>query len=218
MPAPTQLLPDALEINSISAEEMTRGQRHQPGAWGYSLEHQVRRDLAEPLRLQRHGFDSVRRQRVPAVDVRGVIVGIVNDLISLFPRQAVCDQIQPEGCGTEQRDFIAGGIDKPCTHAADRLDLRQIVGAFLGEGSALCFLLQRGDRRAGEGSHSGVGQEDALLGNGEELLPERGVSEDVVDAQINLIVRRTHVANFAQNDGKAERDGQAQPALEIKKK
>ena len=189
-----QFLANVLVVEPESAQEMARRQRDQPRLRRQRLQHEFRRDLPQPLRLQRHHPHALRRQRLPRIDIRGIIVGITDHLVAFFPLQTVRDQIQAKRRRPEQRDLVAVRVDQPRADAADRFDLHHEIGVLLRVASPVGLVLQRLDRRPRQGRNTGMSEKNPLLRDGKEPMTQRFVGEDVVDAQIDLVGMFLHAS------------------------
>jgi len=202
--APGQLLRDALVIEAEATQVMAGGQGDEPGLRRQRAQNQLGRDLPHPLRLERNDPDALPGQCLPGIDVGRIIVRVADHLVVGLPFQAVGNQIQPQRSRAEQCDFITVGIDQPCPHAPDGFDLLHELGAFLRIGGLFGFLLEHIDGGLGEWRHSRMGEENALPCDGKKAMAERLVRENVIDAEIDLIMMLLHSAYFIAKYGKSE--------------
>ncbi len=105
-PAPAQQPADGIHIDAVTAEEIARGERDQPGAFRERGLDERRRDLPGPLRVQVADLDAAAGQFHPGIDIRGVIVRVAEQFVPFAPREAVGEEAEAQRGRAEQRDLI----------------------------------------------------------------------------------------------------------------
>src|SRR5437660_180352 len=80
---------DSVNINSITAAEIGRCQRHQFGSSGERLPNEFRSDLAKTRRFQQDDFHPLSFEGEPWINVRRILLQIADNLVTGPPFEPV---------------------------------------------------------------------------------------------------------------------------------
>ena len=124
-------LPDARQINPITADEMARSQRDQFRLLIHLAHHIRQANAAQLADVHEPHLDSFFRQRHPGINVGGKIVEVDQDVVVLSQRQSVCDRTQSQRGRAEQSNFLRLRVEQAGGELAGLQNSARGPGRFL---------------------------------------------------------------------------------------
>lgn len=169
-------------MEAIAAEEVAGGEGDEAGFGGEGGCDEFGGDGTGGLGLEKADGDAFAAGEVgPGVDVGGIVVEVADDFIAGLPVEAGGDEGEADGGGADEGDFVGLGADEAGGGDAGFVDGAPGFGVFLHAEAGLFGVVLHGrGNTAGEDADAGVGEEEAVLNDGELLAAEGFVSEESV--------------------------------------
>ena len=183
--AGAQHLADGVDLQAVAAEEVAGGEGDEAGFGGEGGFDEFGGDGAGGVGFEEADGDAFAAGEVgPGVDVGGVVVEVADDFVAGLPVEAGGDEGEADGGGADEGDFVGLGADEAGGGDACFGDGAPGFGVFLhAEAGLFGVVLHGGGDAAGEDADAGVGEEEAVLDDGEFLAAEGFVREEGVEGE-----------------------------------
>ena len=175
----------ALNVDSITGDEMIGGQRDEPGVF-IDLPNDVDgADFSQVADVHQPDLHAFVGQSHPRINVGRIIIEIDEDVVALSPWQAAGDKAQAERGRPDERDFLRFRFEQAPGGFPKFLDARRGDDFLLvAKGALRGVIANRFGDAAGQGADSGVAEKDFFFRDREFVWRNSSferISETVMD-------------------------------------
>ena len=175
---------DGVDFRAETGDEMTRRQRDEARLFIDLAEHIDAADATERARVEEAHLHAAIREGHPRVHVGGVIIEINEDVRAAAKGESTGDHAEGERRGADEGDLAGFGGEEFRGEFARAVEERAERAFLIVERGALRDVVDRVGDAAGQGTHAGVREEDALLGDGEFVLAQFFVRENFGEGHV----------------------------------